>query len=200
MTPEDQKPIGKNTLRFLEIVGRVDDALARITFPVWKRILATRGVEMYKVESLGEQQALIRRIAPLIEDAVEIHIAEGDLSESLLSERGWSPDSRIKITAKLPAGDAPKEFRRLWKGIELNAYRLPASDQNEEVNLVSGIPITSRRVDLYAVSRDEALQALEKKSPRAAEWFRNFTSANVDSLTFAANEVKVIKRNQGRRL
>ncbi|MFH1899033.1 MAG: hypothetical protein ABIJ82_00990 [Patescibacteria group bacterium] len=197
MTVENQNTINKNTLRVLGVLNRVDDALTRATFPLWRKLLALRGVELHKVESLGEQRALVRRIEPIIKGAVKIRIAEGDFSEGLLSEREWLPDSRIKVR-KIPEGNAPEEFRRSWLGVELDAFKLPSSDQNIEVDLVSGQPIAPRKVDLYAVRLEEALQALSKKSPEAAEWFRTHSPSNIDSLTFAAKEVKVLKRMQGK--
>ena len=143
---QEQRSIGKNTLRVLGAMEHVDSALSRITFPIWKRVLALRGVEMYKVDSLGEQQVLNRRISAMLEDATEIRIAEGDLSEGLLSEREWLPDSRIKIT-KVPRGEAPKEIRQHWRGVEMDAFKLPASEENVEVGLVSGERIHWQKVN-----------------------------------------------------
>lgn len=195
MNSENQKPISKNAERALGMLGRVDDALTRVTFPFWKRMLGMRGIEMYKVESLGEQRVLARRITPIIENAAEIKIAEGDFSEGLFSDRHWEPDSRIRIT-RTPRGEAPKRIRGFWKGVEMDAYKLPASDQNKEVGLVSEHQIPPRRMDLYAVRLEEALEALEQKSHEAAEWFRDNSTSDINSLTFGANEVKVIRRNQ----
>jgi len=191
MGPEGQRPIGKNTLRVLRAIYWADDALSRATFPFWKWIMARRGVEMYQMSTLGEELVLKRRLEPLFKDAAEIRIAEGDLSEGLFSERQWPPDSRIKIT-QVPKGEAPEEYRRFWLELEFDAYRLPSS--LGAVELTSGQPAQVGTEDRYAVPLDVALEALNQRSPQAAEWFRTNLASNIDALSFGSSEVRVVRK------
>ena len=197
MVPESQKQIekqiGRNTLRVLEALSWVDDVVSRLTFPVWKRLLRIRGIDMYKVESLGEEQELVRRISPILDNAIGLRIAEGDFSEGLFTDRQWLPDARVLIT-KVPEGSAPEPVRHAWRGLQMDAFRLPPS--TTEIDLVSREPLPNRNSVLYAVRLDEALGVLERKSPQAAKWFRENTPPALNSLTFRASEVKVVRKRQ----
>lgn len=192
MSSEGQKPPGKGTLRALGLVNTIDKMASRVTFPFLKRLAARRGVEMYRVSSLGEQQELASKLEPLLTNAIDIKIAEGDFSEGLLSEREWPPDTRIKVT-KMPEGSAPERVRRKWLGVKMNAYKLPSS--SEELDLASGDPLPERKTEhIYAVKLEEALQSLEIESPQAASWFRNNVPPDIDTLTFKSDEIKTFRR------
>lgn len=188
MSHEEQKPIGKNTLRLLSAIGRVDDAISNFTFPVWKRLLARKGVEVYRIRTPGEMYAMRKKAAELMKDAAKFAF-EGDLSEGLFSERDNLEAVRIRIT-KTPDGDAPDSVRKNWKGIEIDAYELPG--WSGEVDIKTGEPIPERKGNIYVVNAEEALKVLGERSPEAAEWFRQNIRPDLSSLSFGEKEIKVI--------
>lgn len=191
MRSENLRSVDGILVQFFKKLIEADETVSRITFPFIKRFLEHKGVEVYRVSTLGEQRTLMRRLKPLIENAVEVRVAEGDFSEGLFSEREWPPDTRIKIV-QVPEGVAPEEVRRFWLGTEMDAYKLSPLDG--ELDLESGKPLFVQRQteDIYAVKLEEALRSLGENSPQAAEWFRNNVSPNIDALTFGDNEVEVL--------
>ena len=147
-----------------------------------------KGIDMYQVGTLGEEHVLLKRLKPVLEDAVEIGFSEGDLSEGLFSERPWPPDSRIKIT-QVPQGEAPEDVRGAWVGIEMDAYRLPSSIGG--LGITSGQPAEVDDEDRYGVRVEDALSLLAQNSPKAADWFRTNMRPTINFLSFARSEVEV---------
>lgn len=191
---KEDKTINKNMLRVLGAIQRVDDAVTKAIFPVEQWLLARRGIEAYRVETSQDRRQLIARIEPIIKNASQILVAEGDLSEGLLSERVDDDDKvRVRIT-QTPIGAAPLEVKQQWVGTEFYAYK--AYSSAGEADLLTHQPVPERPGPVYIARRNEATAALAKKSAEAASWFDHNVPKDIKAFSFGADEVKVLPNNE----
>ena len=79
---------------------------------------------------------------------------------------------RIRII-DIPPGEAPLEVREQWVGLELPLVGGdPYAMQLKTCGVLTGASEPEETVG-YAVSIEDAVRVLEKKSPEAAAWWRS---------------------------
>ncbi len=96
---------------------------------------------------------------------------------------------KIKIV-KVPGGPAPEEIRRQWVGLEIDYATFLKGD---EVDFLTGQKPTKRKG--ICVPKLAAIDALQKKSRQAAEWFMKNMPSGMEHLTFGKDEVEIIKES-----
>lgn len=94
---------------------------------------------------------------------------------------------RFKIIA-MPPGQAPEWVRKEWIGLELPM--IPMESVLFQVGVFGGTP---EKLDGYPADAQVAIDLLSKKSPKAAEWWRdNAPHVLADSLVFKKEVCEVI--------
>lgn len=102
---------------------------------------------------------------------------------------------QVKIT-KVPAGPAPLWVREAWVGVEFRAQ--DANSGGPEVDFLKeggrrpggGGEIPTR--DHVEVFVEEALNALETRSPDAAQWFRDNLPPGMPALSFGCDDIEIL--------
>jgi len=101
-----------------------------------------------------------------------------------------SATGRIKII-KIPQGEAPEEIRREWVGIFLPCEPILGFSNSTQFGAVTG----RKKQNSYSfhVPQIEAIEALEKKSPGAAKWWRehHYPQPNMN-FVFDEDEAEII--------
>ncbi len=94
---------------------------------------------------------------------------------------------RIQIV-DVPPGQAPEWVRKSWVGLEMDARN--SEGAGLQLGVLGG---QSQNAGGYAVSTREALDALNRANPNAAEWFRKKSIAAFgDHLIFARHVCREI--------
>ena len=77
--------------------------------------------------------------------------------------------AKIRIIA-IPPGQAPKWVRQQWVGLEFPiAENIPSPENSIQIGVVFG---NLEDTDGYPVEAKLAVEILEKKSPEAAQWWK----------------------------
>lgn len=77
---------------------------------------------------------------------------------------------RIRII-KTPLGEAPEEVKREWVGLELPCDQT-GSEGDFTFEAKSLKEVANPRENVFFVPQDKAIAILERKSAKAARWFR----------------------------
>jgi len=96
--------------------------------------------------------------------------------------------SSIKIIAT-PPGQAPKWVRDGWIGVEIPILKQPTG--GIQMGVCGG---KAENAGGHQVATHEAVEALRKKSPEAADWWKkNFSLASISSLVFSKDVCQVVE-------
>jgi hypothetical protein len=99
----------------------------------------------------------------------------------------------IRIIA-IPGGDAPLTIRQKWLGIKLPLARCPntssvSTDTNDHARQTDG--------NYYVVDASDALSALNKSSPAAANWWRrHIPPITGNKFLFSKDDCELIDRER----
>ncbi len=96
----------------------------------------------------------------------------------------------VKVV-KVPAGEAPLHVRQAWVG---TVFQAVGPREYWEEGIVTGKDNPARLG--YAVPQELAVEALERRNPAAADWFREHLRYHSNNLIFGADEVVEI-HNEG---
>lgn len=100
--------------------------------------------------------------------------------------------SKIRIV-DVPPGDAPEWVRKEWVGLEIPiADNDPDPDDSFQFGILGG---ELKNLGGYTVETKVAIEILERKSPAAAQWWKNYynyTLGLVEWLVFSKEVCEVV--------
>ena len=89
---------------------------------------------------------------------------------------------------RTPPGEPPKWVRKEWIGVEI-----PLPEQEPDGVQMGALGGEAKNTDGYQVKTREAVKALQKKSPKAADWWdKNTSLALTTHLVFSKSVCEVI--------
>ncbi len=95
--------------------------------------------------------------------------------------------SSIRIVS-IPPGQAPEWVRKEWIGVEI-----PLSEQKSDGIQMGIHGGKAENADGHQVDTDKAIEALQKKSPRAAAWWKeNVPLTAIPQLVFSKKVCELV--------
>jgi hypothetical protein len=96
----------------------------------------------------------------------------------------------IRILAK-PPGEAPEYIRKAWVGVVIPLSEEPSL--GHQTGVLGG---KATNIDGYIVNTTDAIEALRKTSPIAAEWWDQNLSQNMVHLVFAKSVCQLVTKKK----